>query len=133
MAVIFLALAYSASAQWSQGGDMVYMGDLNLVTSSFTDDGANADNNTTLNGTASDNSTINATYEDIAPTGLAALTPAGGIKPSSKPILDLSSYASDRVKSNLTGYTNIMYPISGSRGTTTSTSGGGGYGGGCGS
>ena len=133
LAVMFLALVCSASAQWSQGGDMVYMGDLNLVTSSFTDDGANAANNTTLNGTASDNSTINATSEDIAPTGLAALTPESGIKPSSKPILDLSSYASDRAKSNLTGYTNIMYPISGSRGTTTSTSGGGGYGGGCGS
>ena len=146
LAVMFLALALacSASAQWSQGGDMVYMGDLNLVASSFSADGAtkvqtapavdaNAANNTTLNSTASDNSTINATSEDIAPAGLGALASASGIKPSIKAVLDLSGYARDRTKSNLTGYTNIMYPISGSRGTTTSTTGGGGFGGGCGS
>jgi hypothetical protein len=142
--IILLAIGYNASAQWSQGGDMVYMGELNLVRSSFTADGAtrvqitpgvdeNAANNTTLNGTVSDNSTINATSEDIAPVGLGALAPASGLKPSGKSILDLSSYAIDRTKSNLAGYTNIMYPISGSRGTTTSTAGGGSVGGGCGS
>ncbi len=144
LAVMFLALVCSASAQWSQGGDMVYMGDLNLMASSFSSHGAakvqtapamdaNAAKNTTLNSTASDNSTINATSDDIAPAGPGALAPAGGIKPSIKAVLDLSGYASDRTKSNLTGYTNIMYPITGSRGTTTSTSGGGGTGGGCGS
>jgi hypothetical protein len=45
--------------------------------------------------------------------------------------MDLSGYSKDRVDRNLAGYTNIMYPISGSRGTTTSTAGGGGCGGGC--
>ena len=34
LAVMFIALACSASAQWSPGGEMVYMGDLNLAASS---------------------------------------------------------------------------------------------------
>lgn len=136
LAVIFLALACIASAQWSQGGDMVYLGDLSLVASSLSADGsakipaasgmdANAANNTTQNRTASDNNTINVTSEDLVPVSLGTAKPSAA-EPSSKPILDLSAYAKDRAKNNLTGYTNIMYPIAGSRGSTTSTSSGGG-------
>jgi len=58
--------------------------------------------------------------------------PSTEVASTGKEVLDLSGYSSDRVNRNLAGYTNIMYPISGSRGTTTSTSGGGGCGGGCG-
>lgn len=50
--------------------------------------------------------------------------------PSLVPI-DLSGYASDRAKNNLTGYRNILYPLSESRGFTATVAGGGG-GGGCG-
>jgi hypothetical protein len=60
----------------------------------------------------------------------AALLPsAGATESSGKNILDLSGYARDRVNKNLAGYKNVMYPISGSRGSTTSTAGGGGCGG----
>ena len=35
---IFLFMAYNASAQWSPGGNMVYMGDLNLAAPSVSGD-----------------------------------------------------------------------------------------------
>jgi hypothetical protein len=67
-------------------------------------------------------------------TSLSPAVPpsAGAAESSGKAILDLSGYSRDRTDKNLAGYTNIMYPITGSRGTTASTSGGGGGGGGCG-
>lgn len=123
LAVMFTALAYCASAQWSPGGNMVYMGDLNLAASTASG-GAAAHvlgspvkgemnlNNSSMNATSLNNTTIATT---------------SGLRP-----LDLSNYAKDRVGNNLAGYKNIMYPITGSRGTTTSTAGGGGCGGGCG-
>jgi hypothetical protein len=136
LAVVFLALACSAQAQWSSGGEMAYMGDLSLVASSFSAEGqakalagaavdASAANNSTQNKTSSDNSTINTTINNSASASLETLVPASASEPSGKPALDLSGYASDRSKNDLAGYTNIMYPISGSRGTTTSTSGSG--------
>ena len=138
LAAIFMVLAISASAQWSQGGSMVYMGDLNLVASSFNSGNAEkgaaapteplAANNTTENLTSQNNDTINET----AALSAALVPSAVAAEPTGRAVLDLSSYASDRTKSNLTGYTNIMYPISGSRGSTTSTSGGGAGCGGCG-
>jgi len=130
LAAIFMVLAISASAQWSQGGSMVYMGDLNLVASSFSSGNAEkgaaasseplAANNTTENSTSQSNNTI-----DETATFSATLVPSAvAAEPTGKAVLDLSNYASDRTKSNLTGYTNIMYPITGSRGSTTSTAGG---------
>ena len=122
LAVMFIALIQCASAQWSPGGNMVYMGDLNLAASSASSGAASHAlggpiagqmnlNNSSMNATSLNNTTIGTT---------------SGLKP-----LDLSNYARDRVGNNLAGYKNIMYPISGSRGTTTSTAGGGGCGGGC--
>lgn len=142
LGVMFIALAYSASAQWSSGGAMVYMGDLNLVASSASS-GRNVQalsgsqeiqaptNNSSPNNSPLNNRSINATSMDnstaVSP---AAVLPSAGTKESSgKKILDLSGYARDRANKNLAGYKNIMYPISGSRGSTTSTAGGGG---GCG-
>ena len=130
LAAIFMVLATSASAQWSQGGSMVYMGDLNLVASSFgsgnAENGAAASseplaaNNTAENSTSQINDTINQTA-----TVSAVLVPSAvAAESAGNAVLDLSNYASDRTKSNLTGYTNIMYPITGSRGSTTSTAGG---------
>ena len=141
---IFLFMVFNAYAQWSPGGEMVYMGDLNLATPSVS--GVTAPqavagsqmnqtsmNNSTINSTTANNSSMNSSSMEnstvVGPSGLAALSglsQSSGMKP-----LDLSSYSRDRTNKNLAGYTNIMYPISGSRGTTTSTSGGGG-GGGCG-
>jgi hypothetical protein len=145
IAMLF-ALAFSASAQWSPGGSMVYMGDLNLAMSSLSSE-RNVQAAAALPAQAiANNTSVNAT----SPSGLnatgpsSALLPAGSgisqINPadqsataasSGKKVLDLSGYAKDRVDRNLAGYTNIMYPISGSRGSTTSTAGGGGCGGGC--
>lgn len=142
---ILLALAFSASAQWSPGGSMVYMGDLNLAMSSLSAKQANAPASTPAQSIAN-NTSVNATL----PGGINATGPNAALLPaesdanqanlgdqsatsaySGKKVLDLSGYSRDRVNRNLAGYTNIMYPISGSRGTTTSTSGGGGCGGGC--
>jgi len=121
--VMFIALAFNASAQWSPGGSMVYMGDLNLMASSASSEKAvqapggsqsiqAATNNSSLN-----NSSIN---------GTTIVVPSAGASESSgKEILDLSGYARDRTNKSLAGYTNVMYPISGSRGSTTSTAGGG--------
>ncbi|HWQ20245.1 MAG TPA: hypothetical protein VN455_10750 [Methanotrichaceae archaeon] len=41
-------------------------------------------------------------------------------------VINLSNYATDRRNNNLTGYTNIMYPIAESAGFTASAAGGGG-------
>lgn len=141
LAVMLFALALNASAQWSPGGAMVYMGDLNLAASTLSSGKAVHDlggsqetqaamkntslNNSSINGTSMDNSTM------ISPP--IVVPSAVGAESSGKKILDLSGYSRDRTNNNLAGYTNIMYPISGSRGTTTSTAGGGGFGGGCGS
>jgi hypothetical protein len=139
LGVVLIALAYSASAQWSPGGEMVYMGDLNLAASTVSSgkvvpalDGSQtqaATNNSSLNS-----SSINATSMDnsTASSPVVVLPSASATVSSGKKILDLSGYARDRTNKNLAGYTNIMYPISGSRGTTTSTAGGGGGGCGCG-
>ena len=159
--VISFALAFNASAQWSPGGSMVYMGDLNLVASSLSSgkevqapSGSPASataNNSSMSNSSSNNTSINGTSTDglnaagpnaiLSPAGLGTgqteptdISSAAALAASpGKEVLDLSGYSRDRVNRNLAGYTNIMYPISGSRGTTTSTSGGGGCGGGCGS
>lgn len=145
IAMLF-TLALSASAQWSPGGSMVYMGDLNLALSSLSSEKNAPAAAASPAQTIANNTSANATsIEGLNATGPnAALLPAGsGIgqanpadepatpTTSGKKVLDLSGYSKDRVNRNLAGYTNIMYPISGSRGSTTSTAGGGGCGGGC--
>ena len=135
-AVVFLALACIASAQFSSDGTMVYMGDLSLRASSQLSDqtanaiqatklGAAADN-ATQNATALGNQTLNESSETLTPAILGTAKPEDSAQPSDKVILDLSAYAQDRTNNSLTGYTNIMYPISGARGSTASTSSGGG-------
>jgi len=128
LAVMFIALAFNATAQWSPGGEMVYMGDLNLAASSVSSGRAvqalgGSPTQVAANNTSMDNSTM-VSPSIVVPSAVAA-------ESSGKKILDLSNYARDRTNKNLAGYTNIMYPISGSRGSTTSTAGGGGCGGGC--
>ena len=119
LAVMLIPLAIIASAQWSPGGTVVYMGDLNLAASSISSGAASHTlGNPVVGQMKLNNSSLNAT--SLNNTSIAE---PSGLKP-----LDLSNYAQDRVNKNLAGYTNIMYPISGSRGTTTSTSGGGGCG-----
>lgn len=139
LAAILMLFCISASAQWSQGGSMVYVGDLNLVASSFSSGNAQKDSTGSFEPVAANNTTENGTLQNSNTTSQTA-TISSALVPSAvagesagKPVLDLSNYASDRTKSNLTGYTNIMYPISGSRGSTTSTAGGSGGGCGCGS
>jgi hypothetical protein len=125
---------------------MVYMGDLNLAQSSLFSakqaqeaaavPAPSIANNTTVNATSPGG--INATGSNAIPlpaelgVGQANAADQPATSPySGKKVLDLSGYAKDRVDRNLAVYTNIMYPISESRGTTTSTAGGGGCGGGC--
>jgi hypothetical protein len=144
LGVMFIALAFNASAQWSPGGSMVYMGDLNLAASSASSGKAvqalggsqeiqAATNNSSMSNSSLNSSSINGTTIDNSTlVGPSIVLPGAATSESSgKKILDLSGYARDRTNKNLAGYTNIMYPISGSRGSTTSTAGGGGCGGGC--
>jgi hypothetical protein len=129
LGILFIIMSYNAVAQWSPGGTMVYIGDLNLAVSSASS-GAKvssdiiqpSSNNSSMNNSSTNSSSINNSVT-FSSSGLMS---SPGLKP-----LDLSSYARDRANNNLAGYKNIMYPISGSRGTTTSTSGGGGSCGGC--
>ncbi len=110
---LFVFMAVNASAQWSPGGTMVYMGDLNLAGSSGTGGSAPIDlsmNNSTMGNSSINNSIMNNSTMNSVP----ALMP-----------LDLSRYASDRANKNLAGYKNIMYPIAESRGSSASTAGGG--------
>lgn len=144
LGVMFIALAYSAYAQWSPGGAMVYMGDLNLAASSASS-GRNVQipggsqeirvptSNSSLNSTSLNNSSINKTTMDnsTAVSPSAVLPLANATESSGKKILDLSGYARDRTNKNLVVYKNIIYPIFESRGSTTSTAGGGGGCGGC--
>ena len=120
LALILFILAGSASAQ-PLGGTEVYLGELNLLAAN------SSMNSSSMNSTQNIKEATNSTSID------AALIPPKNLASSSgKEVLDLSRYARDRANKSLAGYTNIMYPITGSRGTTTSTSGGGGGGGGCG-
>lgn len=68
-------------------------------------------NNSSVNGTMMNVSSIN------LPSAKALQTP---------PVINLSNYATDRRNNNLSGYTNIMYPIAESAGFTASAAGGGG-------
>jgi hypothetical protein len=146
LAMLFV-LGFSASAQWSPGGSMVYMGDLNLAQSSLPSAkqvqspasvlAATAANNTSANATSPGGLNATGSNANLLPVESSAGQVNTADRPATSPysgkvVLDLSGYAKDRVDRNLAGYTNIMYPISGSRGTTTSTAGGGGCGGGCG-
>ncbi len=118
LGLLFITLAFNACAQWSPGGMMVYMGDLNLAgtpgsigvaTPSISSSLINLPmNNSSMSNSSINNSTMNSAL---------VLVP-----------LDLSRYASNRANKNLTGYKNIMYPLSESRGSTASTTGGGGCG-----
>ena len=144
LGVMFIALAFNASAQWSPGGSMVYMGDLNLAAFSASSGKAvqalggsqeiqAATNNSSMSNSSLNSSSINGTTIDNSTlVGPLIVVPGTATSESSgKKILDLSGYSRDRTNKNLAGYTNIMYPISGSRGSTTSTAGGGGGCGGC--
>ncbi len=58
--IIFLLIAFNAAAQWSPGGEMVYMGDLNLAAPSVSGGTASqAVGGTQLNQLSMNNSTMN--------------------------------------------------------------------------
>jgi len=121
---LFFFMIFDACAQWSPGGMMVYMGDLNLAGASGSQGAApyvigsslavqvqpvqTQLNNSSLNNSLINNSIVNS--------------------PSTMVPLDLSGYGSARANKNLAGYKNIMYPMGEARGSTTTT---GGAAGGC--
>jgi len=141
--VLLAALAGCASAQWSPGGQMAYMGELNLALPSPSQSSSPTANSSAPYDSPANNSSINMsqvnqTISNLPATGVSGeqthinLSAAGSSVSSgeqtSSNVLDLSGYSRDRADKNMTGYKNIMYPISGSRGTTTSTVGTGGCG-----
>jgi hypothetical protein len=117
MALVIAACIFSASAQWAPMKTEINMGPLKLlsgaVDSTALEASIPATNNATLN-----NTDINLTLINNSTSELPA-----------DEVIDLSGYSEDRLSGNLTGYTNIMYPIAESSGFTTSTASGGG---GCG-
>lgn len=160
MTALLALFVLDACAQWSPGGTVVYMGDLNLagnvgqsesgayvigsVASQGSSGGSSSSssqltndvtvNNSSINNSSLDNSSINNASMNAAPinavpTNIASMNAVSTEEPRTLPVLDLSSYAKNRVKGDLTGYTNIMYPFAESKGSTTSTAGGGGCGG----
>lgn len=102
---------------------MVYLGDLSLASSAGSADtgayhiGMTTANSQNTNSPLAINSSVNSSE-------------ANG--PKIVPVLDLSKYATSRLNNNLTGYTNIMYPLAESAGFTATTGSGGSSGGGCG-
>jgi hypothetical protein len=149
LALIMLAVFTGFASSQLSGSQMAFSGDLNVAGSSFSAAGNSQisagsaqsipANNTTIN--SSDNSTLtNQTAPQVAVSenvGLNAVSSSvspvplsgGQSEQSGADVLDLSAYSRDRSNKNLTGYKNIMYPISESRGSTASTAGAGG---GCG-
>jgi hypothetical protein len=124
MVAVAIVMACNACAQWSPGGMMVYMGDLNLVSSSSTSGPAPY----TLSSTITVQPALNNSSINSSNSSSTATVGASGLVP-----LDLSGYGSDRVNRNLAKYKNIMYPIAESRGSTATTAGGASSGGsGCG-
>lgn len=141
-----------ACAQWSPGGTVVYMGDLNLAgdvgqsesgvyvigsSGSQSSLGSSVgplmndvpmDNSSMSNSSLNNSSINNASVSDTSINSVF-VNDASIEEPQALAVMDLSSYAKDRAKGNLTNYTNIMYPLAGL--STASTAGGGG-GGGCG-
>jgi hypothetical protein len=137
----FLAiLVLDACAQWSPGGTVVYMGDLNLagnvgqsesgvyvignsgsqLASDVPVDNSPM-NNISMNNTSMNNSSIS--NESVNDTSVE--------EPQTLALMDLSGYAKNRTNKNLAGYTNIMYPLTESAGFIGTTAGGGGGCGGC--
>jgi len=88
-------MALNATAQWSPGSMMVYMGDLNLASHSAFSGAAPyvIGNAQTIQQSLMNNSSANSTAA-ISKTSLMPL--------------DLSRYAGDRINKSLEGYTNII-------------------------
>ena len=135
LALILFILAGSVLAQPSV--EPVYLGELDLLANNSSVNSSSI-NNSSINSSSINSSLINSTLiNSTAATNSTSIDtdlvqPQNLAVSSGKVSLDLSGYARDRANKSLAGYTNVMYPITGSRGTTTSTSGGGGGGCGCG-
>lgn len=117
-------MAFDACAQWSPGGMMAYVGDLNLAGTKASSGVApyviGGFHTSQASQALQNNSSINGSAMDNVSTGGDVLKP-----------LDLSNYSGDRMRRSLAGYKNIMYPIAESAGFTATTAAGS-TGGGCG-
>ena len=112
-----------------------YRTDDTLMTNAFTNNSsldnslANTSrlNNLSINNSRMNNSLINASLINVSAKNTSSLNaePASSSKPAMVGV-DLSHYGSNRLNKNLTGYKNIPYPMTGSRGFTSSAAGGGG-------
>ena len=112
LAVISIALVCTAYAQWIPASTEVNLGDFTLTGSvSQAGTGVYQIGGEPVNSLSVKNQTVN--NSSINNTTVTSTQPT---------VLDLTQYAQDRLKGNLTGYTNIMYPFGESRGTTASTS-----------
>ncbi len=151
IAALLAFFVLNACAQWSPGGTVVYMGDLNLagnvgqsesgvyvIGSSGSQSSLGSSISPLMNDVPMDNSSMsnsplnnssinNASVSDTSINSVS-VNDASIEEPRALAVMDLSSYAKDRNNKNLTGYTNIMYPFAESVGSTAGTTGGGGCG-----
>lgn len=121
-----ILLAGSAMAQQSRATG-VYTGPPDLLALSNSSMNSSSINSSLVNSTV-----INSTARENNSSAYLVSSEVSEVASAGKEVMDLSNYARDRSNKSLAGYRNVMYPITGSRGSTTSTSGGGGGGGGCG-
>lgn len=130
---LFAILAIDAAAQWSPGGAMAYVGDFNLAGTKVASGGepyaigGSMMNNMPMNNPSLNNSSMsNASLNNSSIVNSQPVNP----QPAAQLVatMDLSRYARDRSSGNLSGYTNIMYPIAESGGFTATTAGSGGCG-----
>ncbi len=112
-------LVCNAYAQWLPGSTEINLGGFKLDSHvgqagiGVYHIGGTQANSLSTNSLPMNNSSINST-----PTSAINAQPIV-TQPS---MIDLTGYARDRLKGNLTGYSNIMYPLAESRGSTASTS-----------
>jgi len=112
LASLSILLVCTAYAQWIPASTEVNLGDFKL-TGSLSQAGTGVYNigEEPVNGLSTNSLPMNNTSMNT--TSGASTQPA---------MIDLTNYGTDLLKGNLSGYTNIMYPLSESRGSTASTS-----------
>jgi len=115
LAALSMVLICAAYAQWIPASTEINLGDFKLTSSS-----SNAGTGVYQIGSGPMN--IIPTNSSLMTKSPTNSTPVTNTQPA---MINLTGYARDRLRGNLTGYTNIMYPFGESRGSTATTAGGG--------
>ncbi|MDD1753405.1 MAG: hypothetical protein LUQ38_10005 [Methanotrichaceae archaeon] len=142
---LFTFLALDAYATWSPTGSEVNLAGLKLIGSSAST--GSGDSSPSITNTPKDNLSINKSLvntsminnssinHSLIDTTLMNISSINNSATRASPTrssqsvwtpMDLSHYGIGRLHNDLSSYTNIMYPMAESRGSTASAAGGGG-------